>query len=66
MTGLIENSVLDTRVAWVRDVLDRVTVDSREEHASAIWRMTTDDGVNRSDAVGEWLRRDGANLQPSD
>jgi hypothetical protein len=44
-TGLIDNAALDTRVAWVRDVLDRVTVDGREEHAVAIWRTASDDGV---------------------
>jgi len=42
---------LDKRVAWVRDLLDRVTVDGREERAVAIWTTATDDGVNRSDAV---------------
>ncbi len=57
MTGLMKNSALDTRVAWVRDLLDRVTVDGREEHAVAIWRTASDDGVNRSDSVSSWLRR---------
>ena len=47
----------DTRVAWVRDLMDRVTVDGREEHAVAIWRTASDDGVNRSDSVSKWLRR---------
>jgi hypothetical protein len=42
---LTENDALDTRVAWVRDLLDRVTMDGREEHAVAIWRTETDDGV---------------------
>lgn len=60
MTGLIDNAALDTRVARVRDLLDRVTVDGREEHAVAIWRTTADDGVNRSDSVRSWLRRAGA------
>ena len=46
MTGLIDNAALDTRVAWVRDLLDRVTVDAREEHAVAIWTTASDDGVN--------------------
>jgi hypothetical protein len=40
MTGLIGNAALDTRMAWVRDMLDRVTVDRREERAVAIWRTT--------------------------
>jgi hypothetical protein len=55
-----DNAPLDTRVAWVRDLMDRVTVDGREEHAVAIWRTASDDGVNRSDSVTEWLRRAGA------
>lgn len=44
-TGLIENAALDTRVCLNARLLDRVTVDGREEHAVAIWRMATDDGV---------------------
>ena len=47
ITGRIENSALDTRVAWVRHRLNRVTVDGREEHADAIWRTASDEGVNR-------------------
>ena len=54
---VIDNAALDTRVAWVRDLMDRVTVDGREEHAVAIWRTASDDGVNRSDSVSSWLRR---------
>jgi ATP-dependent Clp protease ATP-binding subunit ClpA len=57
MNGLIDNPALDIRVAWVRDLMDRVTVDGREEHAVAIWRTASDDGVNRSDSVSSWLRR---------
>ena len=48
---------LDTIVATVRDLFERVDVDSRELKAAAIWNMTTGAGVNRSDAVSEWLRR---------
>jgi hypothetical protein len=59
MTGLIDNAALNTRVAWVRDLPDRVTVDGREEHAVAIWRTASDDGANRSDSVSSWLRRAG-------
>ena len=57
MTGLIENAALDTRGAWVSYLLDRVTVDGREEYAVALWRTATDDIVNRSDSVRSWLRR---------
>ncbi len=57
MTGLIEHAGLDTRVAWVRDLFERIDVDSREEQAVAVWKATNDEGVNRSDSVTEWLRR---------
>jgi hypothetical protein len=43
-----------------RDLFERVTIDGREEHAVAIWKEPTDDGVNRSDSVSSWLRRAGA------
>jgi hypothetical protein len=49
----------------VRDLFERIDVDSRDEKAVAVWRAATDAGVNRSDSVYEWLRRDGANLNPS-
>ena len=55
----------DRRVATVRDLFERVDVDSRELKAVAVWNMTTDQGVNRSDAVSEWLRRQDSNLRPS-
>lgn len=55
--GILERAPLDTRVATVRDLFERVDVDSRELKAVAIWNMTTGAGVNRSDAVSEWLRR---------
>jgi hypothetical protein len=45
------------RGATVRDLFERVDVESRELKAVAIWNMTTGEGVNRSDAVSEWLRR---------
>lgn len=55
--GILERAPLDTRVATVRDLFERVDVDSRELKAVAVWNMTTDQGVSRSDAVSEWLRR---------
>ena len=55
--GILERAPLDTRVATVRDLFESVDVDSRELKAVAVWNMTTDQGVNRSDAVSEWLRR---------
>lgn len=55
--GVLERAPLETRVATVRDLFERVDVDSRELKAVAVWNMTTDQGVNRSDAVSEWLRR---------
>lgn len=57
MSGLIQHAGLDTRVAWVRDLFERIDVDSREEHAVAVWKATNAEGVNRSDSVTEWLRR---------
>ena len=63
--GILERAPLDTMVATVRDLFERVDVDSRELKAVAVWNMTTDQGVNRSDAVSVWLRRDGSNLRSS-
>jgi len=57
--GILEGAPLDTKVAWVRDLFERVDVDSRELNAVAVWNATTAPGVNRSDAVSEWLRRAG-------
>ena len=57
MTGILEHAPLDTRVAWVRDLFERIDVDSRESRAVAVWKASTDEGVNRSDSVSEWLRR---------
>jgi len=36
---------------------DTIDVDSREEHAVAVWKATNAEGVDRSDSVTEWLRR---------
>jgi hypothetical protein len=60
MNGILDHAPLATRVAWVRDLFDRIDVDSRDEKAVAVWRAATDEGVNRSDSVYEWLRRAGA------
>ena len=59
MTGILEHAPLDTRVAWVRDLFERIDVDSRESHAVAVWKAVTDEGVNPLDSVSEWLRRAG-------
>lgn len=60
MTGLSDNTALDARVAWVRDLRDRLTVDGREEHAFAIWPTATDDGVS-----GRMLPSLGVKMAPS-
>ena len=57
MNGILDHAPLATRVAWVRDLFERIDVDSRDEKAVAVWRAATDEGVNRSDPVYEWLRR---------
>ena len=43
--GILERAPLDTRVATVRDLFERVDVDSRELNAVAIWNMTTGEEV---------------------
>ena len=50
---------LDEAKARIRELylFERIDVDSRDEHAVAIWRTSSDDGANRSDAVSSWLRR---------
>ena len=55
--GILERATLETRVATARDLFERVDVYSRKLKAVAVWNMTTDQGVNRSDAVREWPRR---------
>jgi hypothetical protein len=55
--GILERVPVDTRVATVRDLFESVDVDSRRLKAVAVWNVTTDQGVNGSDAVSEWLRR---------
>jgi hypothetical protein len=57
MNGILDHAPLATRVAWVRDLFERIDVDSRDEKAVAVWKAATDDSVNRSDSVYEWLRR---------
>lgn len=57
MNGILDHAPLATRVAWVRDLFERIDVDSRDEKAVAVWRAATDEGGNRSDSVYEWLRR---------
>ena len=51
MNGILDHAPLATRVAWVRDLFERIDVDSRVEKAVAVWRAATDEGVNRSDSV---------------
>lgn len=46
-------------MAWVRDLFERIDVDSRDGKAVAVWRAATDEGVIRSDAASEWLRLAG-------
>jgi hypothetical protein len=38
MNGILDHAPLATRVAWVRDLFERIDVDSRDEKAVAIWR----------------------------
>ena len=57
VNGILDHAPLATPVAWVQDLFGRIDVDSREEKAVAVWRAATDEDVNRSDSVYEWLRR---------
>lgn len=57
MMGLLDHAALDTRVAWVHDLFERIDVDSREQHAVAVWKAPNDQGVDRLDSVSSWLRR---------
>jgi hypothetical protein len=57
MDGILDHAPLATRVAWVRDLFERIDVDSRAEKTVAVWTAATDDGVDRSHSVYEWLRR---------
>jgi hypothetical protein len=42
---------------WRYGARIRSTIESRDEKSVAVRRAATDDGVNRSDPVYEWLRR---------
>jgi len=57
MTGLVEHAPLETRVAWVRDLFERIDVDRAEQRAVARWKAPTDQDVDRLESVTEWLRR---------
>ena len=52
-----EQVEVDLGLAWVRDLFERIDVDSRDEKAVAVWKATADERVGRSNSVYEWLRR---------
>jgi hypothetical protein len=55
--GILERAPLDTRGRHRRDLFERLDVDGRELTAVTVWNVTTNQGVNRSGAVSDWLRR---------
>ncbi len=57
MTGLVEHAPIETRVAWVRDLFERIDVDGTEQRAVAAWKAPAGQGVDRLESVTEWLRR---------
>jgi hypothetical protein len=57
MTGLLDQAPLETRVARVRDLFERIDVDGVQQRAVARWRAPTDQDVDRLESVTEWLRR---------
>jgi hypothetical protein len=60
MNGLIDNAALDTRVAWVRDIMDRVTVEAARSMPWPSGARHPTTVLTRSDSVSSWLRRTGA------
>jgi hypothetical protein len=60
MAGILVHSAFDTRVAWIRDLFERIEVDAQERRVVPVWRAPTDQDVDRLDSVTEWLRRAGA------
>ncbi len=57
MTGILEHTALETRVAWIRDLFERTEVDAQERLVVPVWRASTDQDVDRLDSVTDWLRR---------
>ena len=57
MSGLLDHAPLETRVAWVRDLFERIEVDGVEQRAVARWQAPTGQDVDRLESVTEWLRR---------
>jgi hypothetical protein len=57
MAGILVHSAFDTRVAWIRDLFERIEVDAQERRVVPVWRAPTDQDVDRLDSVTEWLRR---------
>ena len=37
INGILDHAPLATRAAWVRDLFERIDVDSRDEKAVAVW-----------------------------
>ena len=57
MTGILEHAPLDTRVAWVRDLFERIDVDSRESRLSRSGRPRPTKVLTGRIQYSEWLRR---------
>lgn len=57
MTGLLDHAPFETRVAWVRDLFERIDVDGVQQRAVPRWKAPTDQDVDRLESVTEWLRR---------
>ena len=55
-----DHAALDTWVAWVHDLFERIVVDGREKRAGAVWKAPTNRGVARLGSASSWLRRSGA------
>jgi hypothetical protein len=47
MSGLLDHALLETRVAWVKDLFERIDVDGVQQRAVARWKAATDQDVDR-------------------
>lgn len=53
MTGLVDHAPFETRVAWVRDLFERIDVDGVQQRAVPRWKTPTDQDVDRLKSVTE-------------
>ena len=57
MSDVPDQAPVETRVAWVKDLFERIDVDGVQQRAATRWKAATDQDVDRFESVTEWLRR---------